>query len=74
MAADVAHTPVVDQLVNPASKPAHYSFSFDDFLKREYRFGIPSDRPVCKAYMAGHCPLGNSCPDKHPAKATQYNK
>jgi len=23
--------------------------------------------------MNGRCPLGNSCPDKHPAKSTQYN-
>jgi hypothetical protein len=44
MAADVA-SPLVDQLVNPAARPAQYSFSFDEFLKREYRFGIPSDRP-----------------------------
>lgn len=29
---------------------------------------------VCEAFMNGRCPLGNSCPDKHPAKSTQYNK
>jgi hypothetical protein len=51
-----------------------YSFSFDDFLKKEYRFGIAPDQPTCKAFLAGHCPLGNSCPDKHPARTTQYNK
>ncbi|KAE9973560.1 hypothetical protein BLS_003560 [Venturia inaequalis] len=50
-----------------------YKFSFDEFLKREYRFGIAPDQPTCKAFLAGHCPLGNSCPDKHPARTTQYN-
>jgi hypothetical protein len=44
MAAEVA-MPLVVQLVDPAAKAPHYSFSFDDFLKREFRFGIPSDRP-----------------------------
>lgn len=44
MTAEVAN-PLVDQLVNPAAKPPTYSFSFDDFLKREFRFGIPLDRP-----------------------------
>lgn len=41
----VVASPIVDQLINPAAKPTHYPFSFDDFLKKEYRFGIPSDRP-----------------------------
>jgi hypothetical protein len=57
-----------------AAVAPHYTFSFDEFLKREYRFGIAPDQPTCKAFLAGHCPLGNSCPDKHPARTTQYNK
>lgn len=44
MTVEVAN-PLVGQLVNPAARPPHYAFSFDDFLKREYRFGISSDRP-----------------------------
>ena len=42
-----------------------YDFSFGDFLKREYRFGLDDDRPLCKAFLQGHCPLGASCSDKH---------
>lgn len=42
-----------------------YTFSFTPFLLKNYRHGISPDRPTCKAYLQGHCPLGNSCPDKH---------
>ena len=49
--------------INP-SLPS-YDFSFTNFLKREYRFGLDPNRPFCKAFREGHCPLGNDCPDKH---------
>ena len=52
---------------------ATYNFNFSDFLRREYRFGLDPDRPACKAYMQGHCPLGNRCPDKHHVSSS-YNK
>lgn len=42
-----------------------YEFSFTEFLKREHRFGLDPNRPFCKAFREGHCPLGNDCPDKH---------
>ena len=42
-----------------------YTFSFTPFLQREYRFGLDPNRPYCKAFREGHCPLGNNCPDKH---------
>jgi cleavage and polyadenylation specificity factor subunit 4 len=45
--------------------PPLYDFAFNDFLRREFRYGIGVDRPVCKDFLQGHCPLGNSCPDKH---------
>lgn len=48
----------------PPSAPT-YNFTFADFLRKEYRYGLDPTRPICKAYLAGHCPLGNSCPDKH---------
>lgn len=50
-----------------------YDFNFSDFLRREYRFGLDPERPLCKAYMQGHCPLGNRCPDKHQVSSS-YNK
>lgn len=50
-----------------------YSFNFSDFLRREYRFGLDPNRPPCKAYMQGHCPLGNRCPDKHQV-TNSYSK
>jgi cleavage and polyadenylation specificity factor subunit 4 len=62
----------VDQILDPGNHPPHFSFKFDAFLKREYRFGLDADRPACKAFKEGHCPLGNACPDKHHASGT-YN-
>jgi hypothetical protein len=44
MTAAVANQ-LIDQLVNPSAKPPKFSFTFDDFLKREFRFGISADRP-----------------------------
>jgi len=55
---------ILQQIFEPAHKPK-YSFAFDDFLKSEYRFGMDPDRPVCRFYVQGHCPMGNACPDKH---------
>lgn len=40
-------------------------FAFDPILKREYRFGIPTDRPICRYYAMGQCPRGKECPDRH---------
>lgn len=50
-----------------------YSFNFSDFLRREFRFGLKPDRPACKAYVQGHCPLGNNCPDKHNVQSSYNN-
>jgi len=61
-----------DPVVAQTTK-AIFEFNFSDFLRREYRFGLDSERPPCKAYLQGHCPLGNRCPDKHQA-ASSYNK
>ncbi|KAG9245136.1 hypothetical protein BJ878DRAFT_458910 [Calycina marina] len=49
-----------------------YKFSFTPFLLRTHRHGISPSRPVCKAFMQGHCPLGAICPDKHPASSQQH--
>jgi len=62
----------VDQLLHAAAAPT-YNFAFSDFLKREYRFGLDPTRPLCKAFLQGHCPLGPQCPDKHD-HPSNYNK
>jgi len=51
----------------------NYEFSFSPFLLKTYRFGLDSNRPVCKAFLQGHCPLGNDCPDKHTSQGTFGN-
>lgn len=48
-------------------------FAFNDFLRKEYRFGLDPNRKVCAFFVQGHCPLGNECPDKHTASST-FNK
>lgn len=52
-----------------------YNFSFSPFLLENYRHGITPDRPLCKAYLQGHCPLGPRCPDRHAAAnhSSNYN-
>ncbi|CZR55325.1 related to mRNA 3'-end-processing protein YTH1 [Phialocephala subalpina] len=44
-----------------------YRFAFSPFLLQTYRHGVAPDRPLCKAWQQGHCPLGNACPDRHVA-------
>jgi cleavage and polyadenylation specificity factor subunit 4 len=65
METEVQYLDELDEAPPLEASEAPYDFAFNDFLKREFRFGIPHDRPVCKAFVQGHCPLGNSCPDKH---------
>lgn len=56
-------------------KAPAYSFSFTPFLRKTYGHGLAPNRPVCKAYLAGHCPLGTDCPDRHvtPSAASTTN-
>lgn len=53
--------------VLPVQEPpkSAYNFAFQDFLKREYQYGLNPDRPICDAYVQGGCPLGKACPDRH---------
>ncbi|KZF25998.1 hypothetical protein L228DRAFT_2741 [Xylona heveae TC161] len=60
------------QILDPSAAPA-YNFGFSDFLKREYRFGLDPNRPFCKAFIQGHCPLGKDCPDKHHVSSSFNN-
>ena len=62
---DRVSSDVTRQILDPAWPAPDYNFAFSDFLKREYRFGIAPNRPLCKPFQEGHCPLGNLCPDKH---------
>lgn len=50
---------------SPDQHSSTYDFAFTNFLQQEYKFGADPNRPVCKAFEEGHCPLGNRCPDKH---------
>ncbi|KUJ24361.1 uncharacterized protein LY89DRAFT_19560 [Mollisia scopiformis] len=50
-----------------------YKFGFSPFLLQTYRHGIAPDRPVCKAYLQGHCPLGTACPDRHTSANSSSN-
>lgn len=47
----------------------HYTFSFTPFLQKTYQHSLPADRPICKAYASGHCPLKTRCPDRHAPPA-----
>ncbi|EMR70088.1 RNA-binding component of cleavage and polyadenylation factor [Eutypa lata] len=46
-------------------KAPHYNFAFSPFLRATYGHGLPPNRPICKAFVAGHCPLGAECADRH---------
>lgn len=67
-------TPVAPEQQLEDTVKAQYSFNFSDFLRREYRFGVDPNRPTCKAYQQGHCPLGSRCPDRHhvPSSYSKY--
>ncbi|KAH9897548.1 hypothetical protein F4778DRAFT_744002 [Xylariomycetidae sp. FL2044] len=56
-------------------KAPSYTFTFTPFLRSNYGHGFPPNHPVCKAFLAGHCPLGASCPDRHvaPSAASSTN-
>jgi hypothetical protein len=50
-----------------------YTFTFTPFLFQTYRHGLSPNRPTCKAYLQGHCPLGPACPDKHTTANSNSN-
>ncbi|RFU32742.1 hypothetical protein B7463_g3624, partial [Scytalidium lignicola] len=56
-----------------AHKAPEYNFAFSPFLFQTYRHGVSPNRPVCKAFLQGHCPLGPACPDKHTSANTNSN-
>lgn len=66
----VAQIEAISHTLDPARKPPVFSFTFSEFLRKEHRFGLDPNRPICKAFKEGHCPLGTACPDKHPPQPT----
>ncbi|EGS19297.1 putative mRNA 3'-end processing protein [Thermochaetoides thermophila DSM 1495] len=53
-----------------------YTFTFTPFLQKTYQHSLPADRPVCKAYQTGSCPLKSHCPERHtllPSTANANN-
>ncbi|PQE23090.1 hypothetical protein CJF32_00004468 [Rutstroemia sp. NJR-2017a WRK4] len=54
-------------------KAPEYRFAFTPFLFKNFRMGISPNRPTCKAYLQGHCPLGTNCPDKHVTANNSWN-
>ncbi|KAM7194272.1 hypothetical protein V8F20_008019 [Naviculisporaceae sp. PSN 640] len=52
-----------------------YTFTFTPFLQKTYQHSLPPDRPICKAYQSGNCPLRSHCTERHvsapPANPSQ---
>ncbi|KAK2073921.1 hypothetical protein P8C59_008160 [Phyllachora maydis] len=62
---------IAEQLLSQSAP--HYSFTFTPFLQKTYQHSLPADRPICKAFQSGHCPLKTRCPERHappPAPAS----
>ena len=69
MATQAAQTAqAVDQILSH-THPS-YAFTFSPFLLQTYRIGLSPDRPICRAYIAGHCPNGTACLDRHISGTT----
>ncbi|OLL24180.1 mRNA 3'-end-processing protein YTH1 [Neolecta irregularis DAH-3] len=62
---------IADRILQPDH--SNLEFSFSPFLKSQFAFGLDSNRPVCRLYLQGHCPLGNSCPEKHHTSQDRSN-
>ncbi|KAI1001353.1 hypothetical protein K3495_g6848 [Podosphaera aphanis] len=50
-----------------------YSFVFSPYLNQTFGFGLSPNRPVCKAYLQGHCPSGLACLEKHNNNSSNFN-
>ncbi|KAJ6260729.1 hypothetical protein Dda_4958 [Drechslerella dactyloides] len=70
---DSKPTPVADAVLKPSTNKVA-KFSFLPFLKKEYHFGLDPNREVCRLFLAGHCPNGNACPDRHTIGTAGLNK
>jgi cleavage and polyadenylation specificity factor subunit 4 len=59
---------LAQQLLSQTSP--HYNFNFTPFLQKTYQHSLPADRPICKAFAAGHCPLKTHCPERHSSSGS----
>lgn len=48
-----------------------YNFRFSPFLRQTYQVGLPTDRPICRAFQTGNCPNGTRCTERHTTADTQ---
>ena len=64
---DGASTPLPS---TPQLQQPPYTFSFTPFLRTQGLASLISTTPICPAYLAGHCPLGRRCPDRHPTPSS----
>lgn len=62
-----------EQLLAKTTPQQTPSFTFTPFLQTTYLHSLPADRPICKAYSNGHCPLGTRCPERHVSVPTTNN-
>jgi len=61
---------LAEKILNPQSQQFGNRFAFHEFLRKEYRFGLDPNRRTCPLFVQGHCPMGNSCPDKHAVSSS----
>ncbi|GMM51934.1 cleavage polyadenylation factor RNA-binding subunit [Starmerella bacillaris] len=47
-------------------------FAFDDFLRKEYRWDIASDAPLCSSYGVTACTKGRFCRKRHEPSPYVY--
>jgi cleavage and polyadenylation specificity factor subunit 4 len=66
--ADSAPKSAAERLLSQRQRKHH--FKFDDFLRTEYRYGLDQERPICRLYVQGFCPMGNNCLDRHSVSST----
>ncbi|CUS14165.1 unnamed protein product, partial [Tuber aestivum] len=64
---------LAEKILNPQSQQFGNRFAFHEFLRKEYRFGLDPNRRTCPLFVQGHCPMGNSCPDKHAVSSSFNN-
>lgn len=52
-------------ILSPSPTAPPPTFSFTPFLAA-HGLAVTTNTPVCPNYLAGHCPLGRRCPNRHP--------
>lgn len=75
MASMVSTSPSPKELAQKIlyNEPSEFKFTFSPYLNKTFGFGLSPNRPVCKAYLQGHCPAGLSCHEKHINNNPNFN-